>query len=201
MRAIIFDVGRVLVRLDIERALQALAKDTPLTVQEIWPAIQNDPRWPDWQEGRVNPRDWHLHLCRRFGVRMSFEQFRDAWNRVIDPQPVFEESFIEKLSKKYRVALLSNIDPIHVEHIEATLSFLRFFPARIYSCRVGARKPSPLIYREALKACRTPAPQAVYVDDVPAFAEAGARLGLSALVFRSREQLLADFRSLGIDWA
>jgi len=200
IRAIIFDVGRVLVRLNIERALQALTKDTPFTAQEIWPAIQKDPRWPDWQEGRMDPRDWHLHLCRRFGVHLNFEEFRDVWNRVIDPQPVFEDSFFERLSNKYRVALLSNIDTIHAEHIEATLGFLRFFPTRVYSCRIGARKPDPLIYREALKSCRVLAPQAVYVDDVPAFAEAAARLGLSALVFQSKEQLLSDFRSLGIDW-
>jgi len=199
IRAILFDLGRVLVRLDIERALQTLSKDTSFTAQEIWSAIQNDPRWPDWQEGRMEPRDWHLHLCRRFGIHMNFEQFRTVWNGVIDLQPVFEDSFLEKLSRKYRLALLSNIDPIHAEHIETTLSFLRFFPIRIYSYRVGARKPSPLIYREALRACRTTAPQTVYVDDVPAFVEAGARLGLRALVFQSREQLLSDFRSLGIE--
>jgi len=41
---------------------------------------------------------------------------------------------------------------------------------RIYSYRVGASKPNPLIYREALRACKVSAEEAIYIDDVPAYA-------------------------------
>jgi len=199
LRAIIFDIGRVLVRVDVARAMQGLAEHTSLTPRDISAAIEKDPRWSDWQEGRIAPHDWHLHLCQRLGAQVTFERFREIWNSVIDPQPVFEDAFFQKLSKPYRLALLSNTDPLHVEHLEATFSFFRFFRARIYSYRLGATKPNPLIYSEALKACRVPAAQAVYVDDIPAFADAASRLGITALVFQSKDQFLSDLRSLSID--
>jgi putative hydrolase of the HAD superfamily len=197
-RAIVFDIGRVLIRVDISRAMDGLASGLPLTPQEVWSAIQNDPHWLDWQEGRISPRDWHLHLTKRLGASLTFEQFSEVWNRALDPKPIHSESFFENLSKSYRLALLSNTDPIHMSHEEARFPFFRFFPIRIYSYRVGASKPDPIIYRQALQACKVRAEEAVYIDDVKAYAEAATGLGMTGIVFRSPEQLQSDLRSLGI---
>jgi HAD superfamily hydrolase (TIGR01509 family) len=197
-RAIIFDIGRVLIRVNISRAMEGLASGIALTPQELWSAIEKDPSMLDWQEGRISPRDWHLRLTKRFGGSLTFEQFSEVWNRALDPDPIHSESFIEKLSKNYRLALLSNTDPIHMSHAEKNFPFFRFFPIWIYSYRVGASKPEPLIYREALKACRVRAEEAVYIDDVAAYAEAAQRLGMTGIVFQSPEQLQTDLRTLGI---
>jgi HAD superfamily hydrolase (TIGR01509 family) len=197
-RAIIFDIGRVLIRVDISRAMDGLASGLSLTPEELWSAIQNDPRWLDWQEGRISPRDWHLHLTKRLGASLTFEQFSEVWNRALDPNPIHSESFLENLSKNYRLALLSNTDPIHMSHEETRFPFFRFFPVRIYSYRVGASKPDPAIYRKALEACKVRAKEAVYIDDIAAYAEAATRLGITGIVFQSPEQLQAELRSLGI---
>jgi len=197
-RAIIFDIGRVLIRVDISRAMTGLASGLPLTPQEVWSAIEKDPHWLDWQEGRISPYDWHIHLTKRLGTSLTFEQFCEVWNLALDPNPIHSESFLEKLSKNYRLALLSNTDPIHMSHEEARFPFFRFFPNRIYSYRVGASKPNPVIYGEALRACKVRAAEAVYIDDVAAYAEAAQRLGMTGIVFQSPEQLQSDLRALGI---
>jgi HAD superfamily hydrolase (TIGR01509 family) len=85
-----------------------------------------------------------------------------------------------------------------MSHEEARFPFFRFFPIRIYSYRVGASKPDPIIYRQALQACKVRAEEAVYIDDVKAYAEAATGLGMTGIVFRSPEQLQSDLRSLGI---
>src|SRR5258708_25218627 len=110
LRAIIFDIGRVLIRIDIQRAMTGLASGLSFSPEEIWSAIENDPRWPDWQERRMTPRDWHLHLSRRLGTTLSFEQFTEVWNQVLDPRPLQEVSLFEKLTKAkiYRLAFRSN---------------------------------------------------------------------------------------------
>jgi glucose-1-phosphatase len=196
-RAIIFDIGRVLVRLDIAGAMGGLAGMISLTPQETWAAIEHDPRWHDWQEGRMSPRDWQLHICRRLGVNLSFEQFSDIWNRVLDPTPLLDGAFLESLSKRYCLAVLSNTDPIHVAELEKRFDFFRFFKHRIYSCVVGASKPSPLIFRAALQACKTTADNAIYIDDIPAYVEAARQLGMTGIVFQSPDQLRADLEPFG----
>ena len=197
-RAVIFDIGRVLIRVNVSRAMDGLASGISLTPEEVWSAIEKDPRMLDWQEGRISPRDWHLHLKNRLGGSLSFEQFSEVWNRALDPNPIHEDSFLEGLSKNYRLALLSNTDPLHMAHAEQSYAFFRFFPQRIYSFRVGASKPDPLIYREALKACKVRAEEAIYIDDVAAYAEAAQRLGMTGIVFQSPEQLQSDLRALGV---
>ncbi|OLB22155.1 MAG: hypothetical protein DMG45_18525 [Acidobacteria bacterium] len=197
-RALIFDIGRVLIRVDISRAMDGLASGLSFTPEEVWSAIQNDPHWLDWQEGRISPRDWHLQLNKRLGASLTFEQFSEVWNRALDPNPIHAESFLENLSKNYQLALLSNTDPIHMSHEEARFPFFRFFPIRIYSYRVGASKPDPVIYRQALRACKVRAEEAIYIDDIAAYAEAATRLGMTGIVFESPEQLQSNLRGLGI---
>jgi glucose-1-phosphatase len=195
--AIIFDIGRVLVRLDIAGAMGGLAGAISLTPQETWAAIEHDPRWRDWQEGRMSPRDWQLHICRRLCVNLTFEQFSDIWNRVLDPTPLLDGVLLESLSKRYCLAVLSNTDPIHVAELEKRFDFFRFFKHRIYSCVVGASKPSPLIFRAALQACKTTADNAIYIDDIPAYVDAARQLGMSGIVFQSPDQLIADLERFG----
>ena len=200
IKAILFDIGRVLIRVDVSRSMQSLAEGIPLSPKEIWTAIEKDPRWPDWQEGRLAPRDWHLHLAKRLGGSLSFEQFTEAWNRALDPQPIHDNSLFEQLKKNHRLGLLSNTDPIHVAHMEATYDFFRYFPksARTYSCAVAASKPSPLIFREALLALRSKAEETVFIDDVEAYVEGARRLGMQAIHYQSPEQLKNDLNELGI---
>jgi FMN phosphatase YigB (HAD superfamily) len=200
IRAIVFDIGRVLVRIDLSRAQQALANGSRLNAQELWSAIENDPRWKDWQEGRLSPRDWHLNLCQRFNITLGYEAFVNAWNSALDPESIFPDALFASLSKHYRLGLLSNTDPIHVAYLEETYSFFAYFPkpVRIYSCAIGACKPAPFVFREALRACKVGADQAVYIDDIPAFAEAASALGMHGLRYCSPERLRVDFERLGI---
>src|SRR4029077_8889718 len=178
--------------------MAGLASGLSLTPQEVWSAIEKDPRWLDWQEGRISPKDWHLHLTKRLGASLTFEEFSEVWNRALDPKPIHSEAFLEKLSKNYRLALLSNTDPIHMSHEEARFPFFRFFPIRIYSYRVGASKPDPAIYREDLQACRVRSEQPFYIDDTATSAGAARRLGMSGIFFPSPDQLQSDLRKLGI---
>lgn len=195
----IFDIGRVLIRIDVGRALKGMAAGLSLSPEELWTAIEKDPRWRDWQEGRIAARDWHLHLKQRFGGTATFEQFCDTWNLVLDPEPIHDQELFERLAKNYRLGLLSNTDPIHVAYLESHYDFLSFFTARVYSCTVGASKPSPIIYREALRACRARAQEAVYVDDIEDNVKAAEQLGMMGVHFRSGEQLRSDFRELGLE--
>jgi glucose-1-phosphatase len=203
IRAIIFDIGRVLVRVDVRRAQAGLAEGLSLTPEELWAAIEKDPRWGDWQEGRMSPRDWYLNLTSRLGIPLDFDHFTTVWNSTLDPEPILPNRVFEALAKHYRLGLLSNTDPIHVAKLESSYEFFRFFPAgaRTYSCTVGASKPNPIIYQASLKACRVRAQEAVYIDDILAYVEAARRLGMGGIHFQSAEQLQTELQTLGVDGA
>jgi glucose-1-phosphatase len=209
-KAIIFDIGRVIVRVNLNRLLEPLAALLPagvvagahasekLSPQQVWSAIESDRRWPDWQEGRMTAPQWHEHITARLKVTISYAEFCEAWNRALDPQPILEEALFENLGKHYWLALLSNTDPLHSAHMESYFSFMKHFPVRIYSCRVGASKPSPAIYAAALDALGILPSEALYIDDIPEYATAAQQLGLDAIRFESRPQLLEQLSSRGL---
>ena len=197
-RALIFDIGRVIIRVDFARALEVLGKRGGLTHEQVLRELAADPRWPDWQEGRVTPRDWHEHLSQKFQLSLGFDEFCRVWCSVLDTQTILPELLFERLAARCRLALLSNTDSLHVAHIEATFAFVRHFPVRVYSCRVGASKPVPVIFHHALRELDALPEEAMFIDDVRENAVAAASLGISAFHFTSADELLAEFSRLGL---
>lgn len=201
-KAVIFDIGRVIVRLNLNRAFAPIAagiRDNGVSAQrlspeEVWKTICQDERWPDWQEGRLSPHEWHEHLMGRLKLSLTYAQFREAWNLVLDPQTILSDDLFAQLSGRCRLALLSNTDPLHVEALEERFTFSRHFPVRIYSCSVGASKPSAAIYRAALEQLGVSASETVYVDDIQEFVDAARGLGMDAIRFQSRAGLEDQLR-------
>jgi glucose-1-phosphatase len=200
--AVIFDIGRVIIGVNLMRALAPLGASrqgaAPLAPAQVWAAIQTDPRWRDWQEGRMNPREWHEHLTCSLELSLGFEEFCAAWNRALEPRPILSDDLFARLEGRCRLALLSNTDPLHIEHLERHFSFCRYFPVRIYSCKFGTTKPRPAIYRAALDAVGVKAAEALYIDDVKEFAEAARQLGLDAIRFESAGQLASELARRGL---
>ena len=197
-RAMIFDIGRVIVGVNLARSVETLGGHKGLSHERALRELETDPLWQDWQEGRIAPQDWHKHICEKFHLSIGFDDFCRIWNSVLDPVPMLPESLFERLAKSCRLALLSNTDAIHVAHMEASFPFVRHFPVRVYSCHVGASKPSPLIYHHALREIDALPEEAMFIDDVRENVVAAASLGIIAFHFTSANELLADFSRLGL---
>jgi FMN phosphatase YigB (HAD superfamily) len=197
-RAIIFDIGGVILRVQLRRAFTDLGAESGLTAEQVWQAIQTDPRWGDWQEGRMTPHGWHEHLTKKFSLSFTFDEFCETWNRVLDPVTILPDSLFETLASRCRLALLSNTDPIHVARIQATYAFVRHFPVRTYSCQVGATKPAASIYHHTLQALNVSPNEALYIDDIQEYAAAAAVLGMNAFHFTSPGELYAGLSRLGL---
>jgi FMN phosphatase YigB (HAD superfamily) len=194
--AVIFDVGRVIIRVDLSRSMGSLGKRDGLTHLEVLRELEADPRWPDWQEGRMTPRDWHAHLAKKLQFAYDFDEFCAIWNGVLAPGQILPDSLFERLGRTCRLGLLSNTDPIHVAHFEANYSFVRHFPSRVYSCRVGSSKPSPAIYHRALREVEATPEETLFIDDMLENVSAAASLGILGYHFTSADELQSDFLRL-----
>ncbi|HEX9597670.1 MAG TPA: HAD family phosphatase [Anaerolineales bacterium] len=199
-KAVIFDIGRVIVRLQPERTLEPLATRSGqgLSPEQLWSAILHDPLWENWQEGRMEPREWHQHLSRQLDIKLGFQEFCAAWNGALHPETILKESLFAKLAARCRLAVLSNTDPLHSAALEAQFTFLRHFPVRIYSCRIGASKPAPAIYQAALRAVGVQAAEALYIDDIAEYVQAARKIGLDAIRFENPAQLSQELSRRGL---
>jgi glucose-1-phosphatase len=195
-RAVIFDVGRVIIRVDLSRSMGRLGQRDGLTHLEVLRELEADPRWSDWQEGRITPRDWHAHLAQKLQFSYDFDEFCSIWNGVLAPGPILPDELFERLGKRCNLGLLSNTDPLHVAHFEASYSFPRYFPVRVYSCRVGSSKPGPAIFHHALREVGAVPEDSLFIDDVLENATAATSLGIRGYHFTSERELTEDLRAL-----
>src|SRR5207245_10986807 len=99
LRSAIFDIGRVLVKLDLVRAIEGLSQGISLPPEELWSAIQKDPRWHDWQEGRISAHDCHLHITKRLRSPLKFDELLAAYTLTLDPDTLQSDYLFQSPSK------------------------------------------------------------------------------------------------------
>ncbi len=178
IQALLFDVGQVILRVNVRRAAGILGNGAGMTPEQVMAAIDADSQMISFQEGRLTPEEWHRHLQGSLGLRLSYEEFCRAWNSALEPEPLLDKEFFAALAPRLRLGLLSNTDPIHVQHFESRFEVFSLFPVRLYSCTEGLRKPNRTLYERAVAALGTSPENILYVDDVEDFVEAGRRAGL-----------------------
>jgi len=198
IEALLFDVGQVILRVNVPRAARLLADGAGKTPEHVIAAIESDPQMVSFQEGRLAAEEWHQHLRRSLGLRHSFEEFCRAWNSALEPEPLLGVEFFAALAPRLRLGLLSNTDPIHVQHFESHFEVVSLIPVRLYSCTEGMRKPAPALYERAIAALGTAAEKMLYMDDVEEFVEGGKRAGLQTYHCRDPAALSGHLRERGL---
>jgi glucose-1-phosphatase len=198
-KALIFDLGKVLIHFDFRRGYSALESLCPYPAAEIPQRIAALDLVERFETGLVEPRDFVERLTRGLGLNVDYDRFCAIWNSIFT-DPLLPEEMLEGLAARYRLLLLSNTNAIHFEGIRRAYPLLRHFHGLILSYEVKAMKPHPAIFERAigLAGCR-PA-ECFYTDDIAAYVEAARQLGIDAVQFHSAAQIQAELAARGILW-
>jgi putative hydrolase of the HAD superfamily len=196
-KALIFDLGRVLVYFDFARAYRALESFCPCPAPEMPKRLFTTDLVRRLETGRISARDFHAGFSQLIKLDLDYDRFCEIWTSIFT-HALLPESLLENLSKRYRLVLLSNTNPIHFEMIRAAYPHLKHFHDLTLSYKVGALKPEEAIYRAAIERAGCEPEECFYTDDIAEFVEGGRRAGMDAVQFESREQLERDLRARGI---
>jgi putative hydrolase of the HAD superfamily len=94
----------------------------------------------------------------------------------------------------YRLAILTNNVREWEARWRAMLPVDELFDVVVDSGFVGMRKPDPAIYRLTCERLGVAPEACLFVDDVEVNCTAAAELGMTAVVFRSNQQAIAEIR-------
>ena len=205
IRAVLFDLGRVLARFDHMKTCRLLATRCGLGPEEVYARLFGKGLDRPYDEGRVTSDQFRRAVAGEMGVTdLGADEFARTWGDIFtDNQGI--EQVLERIRPDIRLFVLSNTNEGHWAYIERLPVIRRFFgdPARlIRSYLVGASKPDERIYREAVRRAGVEPGAIVHVDDIEANAGAFARLGGHAVVYNCEQEppaLLAErLGSLGV---
>ena len=189
---IIFDFGDVFINLDKEA--------TPLALKKLGLKEWNsnlDAMNLDFEKGKISEMEFILGF-QNYIPNASIHQIREAWNAVLLDFPLYRLEFLQMLSHKYRLFLLSNTDSIHIEQFQhkAGISFYRdfyqCFEKVYFSYELGMRKPESAIFEFIIKEHNLMPKNTLFVDDNLENIESAEKLGLQVWHLQKGEEDVSE---------
>ena len=175
---IIFDFGDIFINLDKQGTINSLKK---LGLSQ-WNEDLNQLNL-SFEKGQISEENFLLGIQKHV-PNASIDEILSAWNAVLLDFPLRRLEFLQILSKKYRLFLLSNTDSIHIETFERESGtsfysdFYQSFEKVYFSFEMGMRKPDTEIFNFLLKAHNLTAKRTLFVDDKIENTDAALSLGL-----------------------
>ena len=162
---ILFDFGDIFINLEKEASKKAFEQ---LGLYNSNPELLEKNEL--FEKGKISENEF-LNTFLNYIPHCSKQEIKDAWNVVIGEFPLYRLEFLQMLSQKYRLFLLTNTDEIHIAYFEESVGmsfytdFYRCFEKVFYSYEMGMRKPQPEIYKAILNQYDLKPKNVLCVDD------------------------------------
>jgi epoxide hydrolase-like predicted phosphatase len=200
IKAVIFDLGGVIVPFDFKRAYARMEGLCPYPAAEIPKRLRSTDLVMRFETGQVGSEDFVREVSGILELRTNHEEFCDIFNCIFMNETLVAESLLERIHERHRLLLLSNTNPIHFSKVDALYPIMRHFDDRILSYKVGAHKPAPRIYQEAIARAGCRPEECFFTDDVALFVEAARCEGIDAVQFQSAAQIERELTNRLENW-
>ncbi|MFW0737944.1 HAD family hydrolase [Flavobacterium sp. T12S277] len=174
---IIFDFGDIFINLDKQATIWGLQK---LGLTE-WTS-ELDRLNLLFETGDIT-RDAFLAGFQKQLPNATIEEILEAWNAILADFPLYRLEFLQLLSQKYRLFLLSNTDAIHIETFENKTGisfysdFYQCFEKVYFSFEIGMRKPNAEVFQYLINKHELSPKRTLFVDDKKENTDSAAALG------------------------
>jgi len=198
IKSVIFDLGRVLVKVDFTRGLfRFITSHESKSDQEILNRIFKDEIFIAFSTGKLEPSQLYQLIHTKYHLDLPYESFVQEWCDIFAPMDGMEE-LVRELAEQYPLGLLSDTDPLHWPYCLQKFSFLKLFNRPTLSYETGLLKPDPQCYHLAAKNSYTTPEYCLFIDDREENVSGAMRTGMSALHFKGVESLRLELMELHI---
>lgn len=196
-KAVIFDMGGVLVDLDVPKCIQAFIDDLEFhdIVNLIDPCHQKGV-FGDMEEGKVSAdvfRDAVIAGSKPGVTREDVD--KTLWNILVGID-AYKIDMLKRMSENYDIYMLSNNNPVCVPRAsvifrEAGFTMEEDFKKCYISYQMGALKPSAEFYKAVMEDIGGPAENMLFIDDSQKNVDGAIAAGLPAVYYEPGTDLAA----------
>ncbi len=171
IKNIILDLGGVIINLNPEATINSFKR----IFNDQFDAMQKDLHQKNvldkFETGELSLDEFILFF-QTHQPTLSSEKIINSWNSMLLDIPKERLALIQNLSKRHRVFLLSNTNPIHLEFIDNYVrlnfelsSMATPFEKAYYSHQMGLRKPDPKIFETIIEDKNLLTDETLFIDD------------------------------------
>lgn len=191
MKAIVLDMYGVIVK--------QTGDDFVPYVQQTFPDIKPEEVWEPWFKADIGELT-SLEVWEAIGFKGDIEKIEKEYLDTIELNDGFVE-FIEKVSKCYKLAIISNDSSRWSKYLREKFDINKYFDVISISGDLKIQKPDNGIFEYTIKKLNVNAEECLYVDDREGNLEAAKKAGMNTVMMNSRNvayagNVVKDFKEL-----
>jgi HAD superfamily hydrolase (TIGR01509 family) len=194
IKLIIFDIGDVIINFNDEEYVSYITKKLHTNAKTFMKCLE--PLVTKMEYGAMNLKETEDTLAKRFNTSDSGLEWVKSYRKMARlNKPVFV--LVNHLSKRYEVALLSNVG--RARYIESLQLLDGIKADRVFaSCYIKMRKPEARIYKYALKKMGMKPEEAIFIDNMKENVVGARKVGIKSILFTGYKPLVRDLKKLKI---
>ena len=188
-KAIIFDMGGVLVDLDVEAAKQAFKDSLDYNeIDNIIDACHQKGFFSDMEEGKITADEFRARVLAGSKEGASPDDVDKALHHILVGIEPYKGALLRKLSEKYDIYMLSNNNAICLPRsrrifAEAGIPLEDIFRKCYFSFEMRALKPSEAFYKAVMEDIGMEPENMLFVDDSQKNVDGAVAAGLPAVYY------------------
>jgi putative hydrolase of the HAD superfamily len=178
IEAIIFDFGDVFIDLN-KQAIDSEFRKLGLTA---W-YDDLDALNKKYEIGKIEELEL-IQGFQKYIPNADLVTIRAAWNSILGDFPLYRLEFLQMISSKYKLFLLSNTDSTHIEKFEHKVGqtfardFYSCFEKVYFSYEMGIRKPDENTFKFVINNHNLNPKKTLFIDDKKENTDVAEKLGL-----------------------
>jgi putative hydrolase of the HAD superfamily len=196
--ALLFDLGRVVIDIDFDKALACWAGHAGCEPAHLVGRFARDEIYQRHETGSIDDAEFFASLRRSLGIDLSDAQFLEGWNAIFAGEMPGIGSLLMRAGTRVPLYAFSNTNNAHVEHFsQAYAEVLGHFREIFLSSAIGLRKPDAAAYDHVVQAIGVPAQRIVFFDDLAENIDGARARGLTAVHVTSPDDVAQALSALG----
>lgn len=198
IKAVIFDLGGVIVSSEVEKIKNIIAKYLGVEENEFDEFLAK--YQSDLTKGNISLTDVykdaikHFHL-QRLSPQSVVNEHLKIFQKILENLNDNVLDLVTKLKKHYKVVCLVNAESDVVPLVQKRGVYGYFMHAYI-STELGMEKPDPKIYMTVLKDLGCKPEESVFIDDKKPNVETAKKLGIHGIWYKNNDELIKQFNNL-----
>jgi putative hydrolase of the HAD superfamily len=192
--ALLFDLGGVLVDLNLQKCYDAYAQLGFLDFQKHFDSYSGSPFMENFEEGKITKETFIETIKENCKSGTTAQEIITAWNAMLGDLPFEKMNQLLEWKKKYSLFLYSNTNALHVAFLNAYYDnrfgknvFNNVFDKIYYSHEIGIRKPNKNGYLQILEEQQLAPQEIFYIDDGSKHIATAKELGIQCILWKQNE--------------
>lgn len=202
VRALLFDLGGVVLEFDFKRAFRVWADRACCDPAELERRFSFDEAYEQHERGELDAAGYFTALRRNLGLTLSDEEIVSGWNDIYLALVPGMSALLSAASQRLSLYAFTNSNPTHKSAWASRFADeLSVFRSIFVSSDLGLRKPDPEAFTVVAQRSGFQVSELLFFDDTPENVDGARTAGIQAVLVESSADVRQALLRFGIEAA